>query len=569
MDLVSVYRDAIAIGTARPVRAGQRGDPRRPRAAGAGQLHARAQPARIDAIFTAREQMLEFNVPAQLALESMMVALKAARGRPGVKRAVADRCVVAAGARPAMVIGAGWSLARPIARCFRRRPTSRQRRPRPDSGGPAHAHRGADAALQRFYDQKLDWSPCERRRVRDARGAARLRRPRPARRSRSPCCATRPTVRAGRLLVVNPGGPGAPGTDYAASNADDAFGEPIYDASTSSASTRAAPAQRAGRLPERRRARRLRHRPTPTPTPRRRSTRVRRLGRRVRPGCPSAPATSPATSPRSRPPATWTSCAPRSASQLTTSAPPTAPSSARPTPTCSRRAGRPVRARRRGRPVALPRGARSSRRTASSRARGLRRPLPRRRPAASSATPSRGRSQRIRASSTRSTPQPLKVGTASSRSATRSTASSRRSTTATTGPTSTRPSAPRFDGDGRQLLGSPTSTPRAVRRRLLRQQLRGDLRDQLPRRPDVDPAGRGPGEQFPAFEKESPTFGRVFAWGCRLRGSGRQGTPKPPPTGTSTPRARRRSSWSARPATRPRRTEVGAGPRPRSSTPGC
>ena len=30
----------------------------------------------IDAIFAARDQMLEFNVPVQLALESMMVALQ-------------------------------------------------------------------------------------------------------------------------------------------------------------------------------------------------------------------------------------------------------------------------------------------------------------------------------------------------------------------------------------------------------------------------------------------------------------------------------------------------------------
>jgi DNA polymerase-3 subunit delta' len=35
----------------------------------------------IDAIFTAREQMLEFNVPPQLALESMTVALRL----PGVR----------------------------------------------------------------------------------------------------------------------------------------------------------------------------------------------------------------------------------------------------------------------------------------------------------------------------------------------------------------------------------------------------------------------------------------------------------------------------------------------------
>ena len=35
----------------------------------------------IDAVFTAREQMLEFNVPPQLALESMMVALRLPGGR--------------------------------------------------------------------------------------------------------------------------------------------------------------------------------------------------------------------------------------------------------------------------------------------------------------------------------------------------------------------------------------------------------------------------------------------------------------------------------------------------------
>ena len=35
---------------------------------------------RIDWIFEAREQMVEFNVPVQLALESMMVALRAPDG---------------------------------------------------------------------------------------------------------------------------------------------------------------------------------------------------------------------------------------------------------------------------------------------------------------------------------------------------------------------------------------------------------------------------------------------------------------------------------------------------------
>jgi DNA polymerase-3 subunit delta' len=76
MDLVSVYRDAIAMATGAP---------------GAlvneeirDQVEVVARTAtpeqnlqRIAAIFAAREQMLEFNVPVALALESMMVALKA------------------------------------------------------------------------------------------------------------------------------------------------------------------------------------------------------------------------------------------------------------------------------------------------------------------------------------------------------------------------------------------------------------------------------------------------------------------------------------------------------------
>jgi DNA polymerase-3 subunit delta' len=74
MDLVSVYRDAIAVATGAPgplVNEEIRGDV---------ELVARtATPEqnlqRIDAIFAAREQMLEFNVPVPLALESMMVAL--------------------------------------------------------------------------------------------------------------------------------------------------------------------------------------------------------------------------------------------------------------------------------------------------------------------------------------------------------------------------------------------------------------------------------------------------------------------------------------------------------------
>jgi len=79
MDLVSVYRDAIALGTN----------------AGTGLVNEELRPdlerlvrvstpeanlRRIDAIFKAREQMLDFNVPVMLALESMMVALRLPEG---------------------------------------------------------------------------------------------------------------------------------------------------------------------------------------------------------------------------------------------------------------------------------------------------------------------------------------------------------------------------------------------------------------------------------------------------------------------------------------------------------
>ena len=75
MDLLSVYRDTIA------VQAGARGElvneELRPEVE---ELARRTTPEsnlrRIDAVFTAREQMTEFNTTPLLALESMMVALK-------------------------------------------------------------------------------------------------------------------------------------------------------------------------------------------------------------------------------------------------------------------------------------------------------------------------------------------------------------------------------------------------------------------------------------------------------------------------------------------------------------
>jgi DNA polymerase-3 subunit delta' len=75
MDLVSVYRDAVALTAGAPgelVNEEIRGDVAAvARAASPEQLL-----QMIDAVFLAREQMLEFNVPPQLALESMTVALR-------------------------------------------------------------------------------------------------------------------------------------------------------------------------------------------------------------------------------------------------------------------------------------------------------------------------------------------------------------------------------------------------------------------------------------------------------------------------------------------------------------
>jgi DNA polymerase-3 subunit delta' len=75
MDLVSVYRDAIAVAAGAPgelVNEERRAEVERLAAGSSAELNLR----RIGWIFDAREQMLEFNVPVPLALESMMLALK-------------------------------------------------------------------------------------------------------------------------------------------------------------------------------------------------------------------------------------------------------------------------------------------------------------------------------------------------------------------------------------------------------------------------------------------------------------------------------------------------------------
>jgi DNA polymerase-3 subunit delta' len=75
MDIMSVYRDAIALQT------GAEGDLVNEEVRDeVADLARRSTPEqnirRIDAIFTAREQMMEFNTTPLLALESMMVELR-------------------------------------------------------------------------------------------------------------------------------------------------------------------------------------------------------------------------------------------------------------------------------------------------------------------------------------------------------------------------------------------------------------------------------------------------------------------------------------------------------------
>ncbi len=80
MDLTSVYRDAIAVAVGAPgalVNEEIRGDIEELARTSTPELNLR----RIGWIFTAREQMLEFNVPVALALEAMMVALKVPEGK--------------------------------------------------------------------------------------------------------------------------------------------------------------------------------------------------------------------------------------------------------------------------------------------------------------------------------------------------------------------------------------------------------------------------------------------------------------------------------------------------------
>jgi DNA polymerase-3 subunit delta' len=78
MDLISVYRDVLTLQLGAESELANeelRGDV----VALTHASTAEQSLARIEAILEAREQMLEFNVPPLLALESMMVALRVTR----------------------------------------------------------------------------------------------------------------------------------------------------------------------------------------------------------------------------------------------------------------------------------------------------------------------------------------------------------------------------------------------------------------------------------------------------------------------------------------------------------
>ena len=227
MDLVSVYRDAIAVGTGAPgtlVNEEIRGDVEKVARTSTPELNLR----RIGWIFDAREQMLEFNVPVPLALESMMVALKVpgrariehrndVRVKDSTTRAVAVLIVIAlllAGAGLAFSATTPTTTPATPGRAAIRAPSEPTVEPTPDPGLDRRAEHGPVGVLR--PGARLGGVPWWLR-VRPADRARGLRRPGRPDASSSRCSGTpadEPSERVGSL-VVNPGGPGAPGTSYA------------------------------------------------------------------------------------------------------------------------------------------------------------------------------------------------------------------------------------------------------------------------------------------------------------------------------------------------------------------
>ena len=382
----------------------------------------------------------------------------------------------------------------------------RRRRPSPtaDAGEPvadlghpspsptASRHRAAVAGAGRvLLPGARAGPPCEAatsaRRSTVPLDYARPERPAP---SSSRCCGCRPATRttASARSWSTPAVPARP-APTTANDAESYFGDPLRDRSTSSASTRAAPATPTPSTASPTTSSTPTSRSDPAPDDAAEDAGVRRGAGRLlrglrrelrRPGRPRLH--------RSRPPATWTCCAPRSARRRSaTSASPTAPRWARPTPSCSptRSAGscstapstRPSTFRReRAQPGRRlrDRAARPTCRTASTAA------------TASSATPCRRRLATDQpACSTTSTTEPLPTDDE------RDLADRQRLLRA--GPPALqrvqlagpRPGPPAGARRRRHHAAAALGRLRLARgrRRLRRQQPRGDLRHQLPRRP--------------------------------------------------------------------------------------
>ncbi len=227
MDLVSVYRDAIALATGA---AGQlvneevRADVEQLARISTPELNLR----RIGWIFDAREQMLEFNVPVRLGAGVDDAGAEGAGRRWSVRRVVALVIVVAlvlAGVGVAVLTLTGGD---------------EQRRSSPEPT-PTSASPDADRPPRAPPDRRRATSGAS---TTSGCGGSPVAATSTARRSPSRSTTTDPDGRTIDLallsapaadprqrvgsLVVNPGGPGAPGTSYAAQSGL-VFRDPLLD----------------------------------------------------------------------------------------------------------------------------------------------------------------------------------------------------------------------------------------------------------------------------------------------------------------------------------------------------
>ena len=128
----------------------------------------------------------------------------------------------------ALVLGGGGLVALTLLRAGDDSATSGRALPAPASAAEPGAQDAPDPALQRFYSQRLHWSRC-----RDDFWCASLQVPldyaKPAGATIELALLAAPaTGRRIGAMVVNPGGPGVPGTDYAAVSAR-AFRKPLRE----------------------------------------------------------------------------------------------------------------------------------------------------------------------------------------------------------------------------------------------------------------------------------------------------------------------------------------------------